>query len=141
LWREHAHAKGDKDARIGKTSVKKSFCGYLTTAVVDEKRGVVVGYTTEPGNVYQGKTFGTAYEAALSMAGKPAEAVLDRAFDLVEIRKRLERDGVRGYIPMVRTPHFGKSIYRSLRMQYIQAAMALLTINLEKLVRYAPQAA
>jgi hypothetical protein len=252
VWREHAHAKGDKDARIGKTSVKKSFCGYLTTAVVDEKHGIVLGYTTQPGNVDQGKTFEAAYDAATSLAGKPKEAALDRAFDLIEIRQRLDTDGVQGHIPMVQThrtgnvfsserfsvsyveDHFevlcpcgllmrqvkarpngyyvfrgvgcfgcplqnrcttakdgirnfefepelrklqerfwlhrktdeykfamkqrmatiepvfghgktfhnlGKSIYRSLPMQRIQTAMSLLVVNLEKLIRYAPQVA
>ena len=42
LWRDHAHAKGDSDARIGKTSATKSFCGYLSAAVVDEKHGIVL---------------------------------------------------------------------------------------------------
>jgi len=36
--------------------------------------------------------------------------------------------------------NLGKSIYRSLSMQRIQTAMSLLAVNLEKLVRYAPQA-
>ena len=53
---------------------------------------IVVSCTTEPGNVDQGKTF---------------EAALDRAFDLVEIRQRLEEDGIQGYIPMIRTHRAG----------------------------------
>ena len=107
IWRNHPHAKGDKDAKIGKTSVKESFCGYLSTAVVDEKRGIVLSYETVPGNVDQGKTFGAAYEGAVEVAGKPEKLVADRAFDLLEIRERLEQAGVEAYIPMIKTHRKG----------------------------------
>lgn len=252
IWKEHPHAKGDADARIGRTSRSKSFCGYVSTAVVDEKHSIVLSCHTVPGNVDQGKTFEPAYREATSRAGKPEELAADRAFDLVEIRQGLKDDGVQGYIPMVQTHrngnvlgsesfkvieagdsykvvcpcglvmrqvkerssgilvfrgtgckgcalasecttakdgirHFefkpelrklqeehwvlrktaqyglamkrrmatiepvfghgktfhnlGKSIYRSLAMQRIQTIMSLFAVNLEKLVRYAPQAA
>jgi transposase len=103
IWRGHAHTRGDTDARIGKTSPKSSFCGYLSTAVVEESHGVVLGYHTVAGNTDQGKTFLPAYERAVCLAGKPEEVAADRAFDLEEIRSELRESGVVGHIPMVRT--------------------------------------
>lgn len=102
IWSTHSHAKGDADARIGKTSMKKCFCGYLSTAVVDEHHGIVLGYKTVAGNVDQADTFLPAYSKATQLAGKPIEIAADRAFDVMEIRKELESDGVCGYIPMIK---------------------------------------
>ena len=102
IWSGHKHAKGDEDARIGKTSTTKYFCGYLSTAVADEEHGVVLSYETVAGNVDQADTFLPAYEKAKQRAGKPAELAADRAFDTVEIREPLESDGVTGYIPMIK---------------------------------------
>lgn len=107
IWKEHPHAKGDCDARIGTTSKGKFFCGYISTAVVDEKHGVVLSSHTVPGNVDQGKTFHPAYEQATGRAGKPEGLACDRAFDLVEIRQGLAEDGVQAYIPMIRTHRAG----------------------------------
>jgi len=103
IWRDHAHTKGDVDARIGKTSSKRSFCGYLSTAVVEESHGIVLAYETVAGNTDQGKTFLPAYERAVCLAGKPEEVAADRAFDLEEIRSELRESGVVDHIPMVRT--------------------------------------
>ena len=107
LWRDHPHAKGDPDARIGKTSVKKSFCGYVSAAVVDEKHGIVLGYTTVAGNVDQADTFLPTYEKARRLAPRPRELAADRAFDILEIRRRMRDDGVRAHIPMIRTHRRG----------------------------------
>lgn len=102
IWAGHKHAKGDADARIGKTSPTKCFCGYLSTAVADEGYGIVLSYETVAGNVDQADTFLPAYEKAKQRAGSPAELAADRAFDTVEIREPLESDGVTGYIPMIK---------------------------------------
>lgn len=102
-----APCKGDKDARIGHTSVKGSFCGYLTTAVVDEKRGIVLSYKTFAGNVDQAKTFVEPYEQAISRAGVPKELAADSAFDVLDIRQRVESDGVTGHIAMQRSRNRG----------------------------------
>ena len=121
IWREHAHAKGDVDARIGKTSPKDSFFGYLSTAVVDESRGVVLGYETVAGNIDQGKTFLPAYKRAVCLAGKPEEVAADRAFDLEEIRRELRDSGVVGHIPMVRT-HPRGGMFNSERFTVVELA-------------------
>ena len=102
IWASHKHAKGDADARIGKTSTTKCFCGYLSTAVADEGHAIVLSYETVAGNVDQADTFLPAYEKAKQRAGKPCELAADRAFDTVEIREPLESDGVTGYIPMIK---------------------------------------
>lgn len=102
IWSNHKHAKGDADARIGKTSTTKCFCGYLSTAVVDESRGIVLSYETVAGNVDQARTFIPAYEKAKQLVGKPVELAADRAFDIMGIREPLDADGVTAYIPMVR---------------------------------------
>jgi transposase len=102
IWSSEKHAKGDADARIGKTSTSKCFCGYLSTAVADEERGIVLSYETVVGNVDQADTFLPAYAKARERAGKPAELAADRAFDTVGIREQLESDDVSGYIPMIK---------------------------------------
>jgi len=107
MWAGRQHAKGDADARIGKTSTTKYFCGYLSTAVVDEAHGIVVSYKTVVGNVDQADTFLPAYEEAKRLAGKPSELVADRAFDVLGIRERVDCDGVTAHIPMIRTHRRG----------------------------------
>ena len=110
IWSKHPHAKGDVDARIGKTSMSKSFCGYLSTAVVDEKYGIILGCEAVAGNVDQAKTFMPAYNKSKQLAGSPAELAADRAFDILDIREKLESDNVVAYIPMVRSHRKGNVI-------------------------------
>lgn len=107
IWAEHKHAKGDADARIGKTSPTKCFCGYLSTAVVDETHGIALSYETVAGNVDQANTFLPAYEKAKKLVGKPTEIAADRGFDIVGIREPLDSDGVVAYIPMIKYPRNG----------------------------------
>lgn len=120
LWSEHNHAKGDSDARIGKTSTTKSFCGYLSTAVADEERGIVLSYETTPGNVDQADTFMPAYDKAKRLCGNPGELAADRAFDVRKIRESLDSDGVTGYIPMIKY-HRNGNVLSSERFEVTQS--------------------
>jgi transposase len=108
LENEQPPCNGDKDARIGCTSSRGSFCGYLATAVVDEKRGIVLSYETNAGNVDQQNTFSGPYSLARERAGKPEEMAGDTAFDTLAIRKQLKADGVKGYIAMIRPSSKGR---------------------------------
>lgn len=101
IYKDLSPCSGDKDARIGHTSVD-SFCGYISTLVVDEKYGIALGYETYAGNVDQSRTFIDPYNDAMLIAGKPIELAADSGFDNLNIRKRLDADGVIGYISMMK---------------------------------------
>jgi hypothetical protein len=111
-----APCAGDKDARIGHTSVRGSFCGYISTVVVDEKHGVVLGYKTFAGNVDQTKTFQGPYNDARLSAGKPNELAADSGFDHLDIRKLVVKDEVACYISMMK-PRGRTAVYGSDRFK------------------------
>ena len=111
-----APCAGDKDARIGRTPSISNFCGYISTVVVDEKHGVALGYETFAGNVDQTKTFQGPYSDARLSCGKPDELVADSGFDHLDIRKLVVKDGVAGYISMMK-PRGRTAVYGSDRFK------------------------
>ena len=59
------------------------------------------------GNVDQADTFLPTYEKATMIGARPEELAADSAFDILPIRQRMRGDGVRAYIPMIRTHRNG----------------------------------
>lgn len=95
LEAEMPHAKGDPDAKIGHTSRKHRFCGYLSGNLVDDKYRVISATHLEPGNAYQAHAFvdSGVTERHLERAGQaPVQAALDAAFGYPEVAAHLAKE-------------------------------------------------
>lgn len=95
LKAEMPHAKGDPEAKIGHTSRKHHFCGYLSGNLVDDKYRVISATHLEPGNAYQADGFvgSKVTKQHLERAGQaPARAALDAAFGHPEVAAHLAKE-------------------------------------------------
>ncbi len=97
---EVPHAQGDKDSRVGHTSDRKSFTGYLATiSVGDEQETFITGIEVTPGNSYAAKNFKSVYQQHKEHTQQiPHEVTGDSAFDQAEVHTTLSRDRATGYI-------------------------------------------
>lgn len=98
------HAVGDRDARIGRTSEKNTFCGYLTTIGIDGARHVVTSVVLAPGNCasqHQVHELYQQHKEHMTNAGaesKPKRAIMDSAFDFPHVHGLFDQDGVCAFI-------------------------------------------
>jgi transposase len=84
-----SHARGDMDARVGRTSRYTFFCGYLLGFVVDGAHQVITAVTWAVGNVKQYKLLQPALEAHCQRVGRP---------QAVAVHCYLDQVGVEGHI-------------------------------------------
>lgn len=97
---EIPHAQGDKDSRVGHTSDKRSFTGYLATiSVGDEQKTFITGIEVTPGNSYAANNFKSVYQQHKEHTQQiPHEVTCDSAFDQAEVHNTLSQDKTTGYI-------------------------------------------
>ena len=75
------HARGDNDARVGRTTNYTWFCGYLIGFVVDDAHQVITAVVLGAGNIKQAHLFEPAISAHIGRVGIPKEVAADSAFD------------------------------------------------------------
>jgi len=92
------HARGDQNARVGRTTSYTWFCGYLLGFVVDSVRQVITAVVWAAGNFKQSKLFKPALKAHIERLGKPKAAAADSAFDEFEVHNDLDEKGITGHI-------------------------------------------
>jgi transposase len=93
------HTRGDKDARVGRTTNYTWFCGYLLGFVVDGWHHVITTVAWAAGNVKQASLFRPALEQHLQrVPGKPQGAAMDSAFDHPDVHACLDQAGIEGHI-------------------------------------------
>jgi len=92
------HARGDQNARVGRTTSYTWFCGYLLGFVVDNAKQVITAVVWAAGNFKQSKLFKPALDAHIKRLGKPKAVAGDSAFDDFEIHSELDQEGIAGYI-------------------------------------------
>lgn len=97
---EIPHAKADKDSRLGHTSYRESFTGYLATlSVGDEQEAFITGIDVQAGNSYAAHNFKSTYQQHKEHTQQvPAEVTADSAFDQPEVHDILSEDESTGYI-------------------------------------------
>jgi transposase len=82
------HAKGDADARVGHTSRKQVFCGYLSGNFIDDRYKVIGATHLEPGNAFQPRALmkSNVVPHYKARAGRPPDRVaLDGAFGYPDV--------------------------------------------------------
>jgi len=92
------HARGDGDARVGRTTNYTWFCGYLLGFVVDGARQVITAVVWAAGNTKQYKLLQPALEAHIQRLGKPKALAADSAFDEFPVHSYLDQGGIEGHI-------------------------------------------
>lgn len=92
------HARGDSDARVGRTTSYTWFCGYLMGFVVDGAHQVITAVVWVAGNVKQYKMLIPALEAHIERLGKPKGIATDSAFDEFPVHSYLDQAGIVGHI-------------------------------------------
>jgi hypothetical protein len=92
------HARGDQNARVGRTTSYTWFCGYLLGFVVDNAKQVITAVVWAAGNFKQSKLFKPALDAHIKRLGKPKAVAGDSAFDDFEIHSELDQEGIAGHI-------------------------------------------
>jgi transposase len=92
------HARGDAEARVGRTTNYTWFCGYLLGFVVDGAQQVITAVVWAAGNAKQYKLFKPALEAHIQRLGKPEAVAADSAFDAFPVHSYLDQEGVVGHI-------------------------------------------
>ncbi len=92
------HARGDPNARVGRTTSYTWFCGYLLAFAVDAFRQVITAVAWQSGNVRQAKMLEPAMDAHIDRVGKPDGAAADSAFDDPEVYAYLDEKGIVGHI-------------------------------------------
>jgi hypothetical protein len=92
------HARGDQQARVGRTTDYTWFCGYLMGFVVDHARQVITAVVWVAGNTKQYKTLKPALKAHIQRLGKPKDLAADSAFDEDAVHRALQQQGITGHI-------------------------------------------
>jgi hypothetical protein len=92
------HARGDQDARVGRTTSYTWFCGYWMGFVVDGLHHVITAVVWGAGNLKQVKLFQPALKAHIRRLGQPQAAAADSAFDDPETHAFLDQEGIVGHI-------------------------------------------
>jgi transposase len=92
------HARGDPNARVGRTTSYTWFCGYLLGFMVDNARQVITAVVWAAGNFKQSKLFRPGLQAHIERFGKPEAVAADSAFDDYEIHRELDEKGITGHI-------------------------------------------
>jgi hypothetical protein len=92
------HARGDQNARVGRTTSYTWFCGYLLGFVVDNARQVITAVVWAAGNFKQSKLFKPALDAHIKRLGKPKAVAGDSAFDDLAIHRELDQKGITAHI-------------------------------------------
>jgi len=92
------HARGDVDARVGRTTSYTWFCGYLMGFVVDGARQVITAVVWAAGNAKQYKLLQPTLEAHIQRLGKPKALAADSAFDEFPVHSYLDQEGIEGHI-------------------------------------------
>jgi transposase len=101
-----SHTVGDPDARVGRTSRRETFCGYLMAFMIDWASQVVTACCLDGADTYCSRQFDRLYEshkanlASTAVSEIPQEVSLDAGYDEFEIRDLLARDGVKAYISL-----------------------------------------
>jgi transposase len=92
------HARGDQEARVGRTTNYTWFCGYLMGFMVDNAHQVITAVAWAAGNVKQYKTLKPALKAHIQRLGQPKTLATDSAFDEFEVHSVLEQQDITGHI-------------------------------------------
>ena len=93
------HTRGDRDARVGRTTSYTWFCGYLMGFVVDGLHHIITAAAWAAGNVKQALLFRPALKQHLQrVPGKPKGAAIDSAFDHPDVYACLDEEGIEGHI-------------------------------------------
>ena len=92
------HARGDSDARVGRTSHYTWFCGYLIGFVVDDAHQVITAVVLGAGNAKQAHLFEPAIKAHIDRVGIPKEVAADSAFDDYKIHVYLDDKDIVGNV-------------------------------------------
>ena len=92
------HARGDLDARVGRTTSYTWFCGYLMGFVVDGARQVITAVVWAAGNAKQCQLLQPALDAHIQRVGKPRALAADSAFDEFPVHGYLDQEGIEGHI-------------------------------------------
>jgi len=92
------HARGDPNARVGRTTSYTWFCGYLLGFMVDNAQQVITAVVWAAGNFKQSKLFRPALKAHIKRLGNPKAVAADSAFDDYEIHSELDKEGITGHI-------------------------------------------
>jgi transposase len=92
------HARGDVQARVGRTTSYTWFCGYLMGFVVDGAHQVISAVVWVAGNVKQHQLLQPALEAHIERLGKPKAVAADSAFDEFAVHSYLDREQIEGHI-------------------------------------------
>ena len=92
------HARGDQNARVGRTTNYTWFCGYLLTFAVDAFRQIITAVAWQSGNVRQAKMLEPAMDAHIERVGKPKAAAADSAFDHLVVHSYLDERDIVGHI-------------------------------------------
>lgn len=92
------HARGDRGARVGRSTSYTWFCGYLMGFMVDSAHQVITAVVWAAGNFKQSKLFQPALKAHIERVGKPKAVAADSAFDEFEVHSELDRKGITGHI-------------------------------------------
>ena len=92
------HARGDSDARVGRTTSYTWFCGYLIGFVVDDAYQVITAVVLGAGNVKQAHLFEPAIKAHMDRVGIPQAVAADSAFDDYQIHIFLDDKQIVGNV-------------------------------------------
>ncbi len=92
------HARGDQNARVGRTTSYTWFCGYLLGFMVDDAKQVITAVVWAAGNFKQSKLFRPGLQAHIKRLGEPKAVAADSAFDDYEIHGELDEKGISGHI-------------------------------------------
>jgi transposase len=92
------HTRGDKDAKVGRTTNYTWFCGYLLGFVVDGLYQVITAVVWAAGNVNQESLLEPAIQAHQERVAKPKAVATDSAFDKPEVHTYLDQEEIVGYI-------------------------------------------
>jgi len=93
------HTRGDRDARVGRTTSYTWFCGYLLGFVVDGLHHIITAVAWAAGNVKQALLFRPALKQHLQrVPGRPKGAAIDSAFDHPDVYACLDEEGIEGHI-------------------------------------------
>lgn len=92
------HARGDQEARVGRTTNYTWFCGYLMGFVVDNLHQVITAVAWGAGNVKQSVLFIPAFKEHIKRLGKPEAVAVDSAFDDPDVHAYLDEEGIVGHV-------------------------------------------
>ena len=92
------HARGDQQARVGRTTSYTWFCGYWMGFVVDNAHQIITSVVWAAGNVKQYKMLKPALKAHVQRLGRPKALSADSAFDEFGVHSLLDQQDITGHI-------------------------------------------